>query len=185
MISLGLGDSPELIEFLDRDSSVFTAESRARHRSRVAAVASAGVLLGCRQGLPRRQEQHRTWRAALTDSAPMVAPGFGHVASAARTMTGFALKPLSFALTPLIRLAREDPGKHEPAVRFVPKQLTSLQADYPFTDFLEVGWGGWRQLAGDGIWSRFSAFFFFFVYSRGLLFCVSLLTSRRPLVYTD
>ena len=43
IIALGLGDSAEILEFLSRSSSIFTAESRARYRSRVAAVASAGA----------------------------------------------------------------------------------------------------------------------------------------------
>lgn len=106
VIGLGLGESPELLEFLNESSTVFTAEARARPRSKVVAVASAGL---------------------------------DKVANAARTVTGLALKPFSFALSTLLPKPREeqDPGSTA-GIRFVPKQLTSLQADFPFSEFLEV-----------------------------------------------
>lgn len=73
--------------------------------------------------------------------------GFVRMASAARTMTGLALKPFSFALAPLIRLARDGRPVEQPPLRFVPKQLTSLQADFPFSEFLEVRQGQDRVLS--------------------------------------
>ena len=57
------------------------------------------------------------------------------MASAAKT----ALKPFSLALAPFLPKSREDElSARTVAIRFVPKQLTSLQADFPFTEFLHV-----------------------------------------------